>query len=418
MLASAPLLLLGSIKIVQGIFGDPAETNTSGDNYDIDFAEWAGRKGQFLVTVIPGVNLPLSQIWYYLVAVFLAALFHEAGHAVAASIERIPLHSFGFFVFLMYPGAYVNLDSHTLHLLHPFRQLRVICAGAWHNIVLCVLGYLLLSSLPVTMKWGYTTMGEVAGGLVVSKVEEASPLHGHILPGSVVARIGDTKIIDEETWENALRTSLKNRTSVIVPYCVQQREIDANPLGCCNITYEHPLSDTQLQCFWEHSLHSAWEASHPFLHTSAHSADLVRKKNESNSWFQRTSMLVNSLGTVDKGDEEAQITVPPKGQAACTSLHSLRMTGVPCGPLEKNNCTTLGAVCMAPFIPNPHVRLLSIWVEDEPGKRTKKGVGELREVMFLGDPREVWEAVSVGTLFPKYAVLPVTLPAAIEMFLQ
>ena len=73
---------------------------------------------------------------------------------------------------------------------------------------------------------------------------------------------------------------------------------------------------------------------------------------------------------------------------------------------------------MAPFIPNPHVRLLSIWVEDEPTKRNKGSGPSLREIMFLGDPREVWEAVAVGTLFPKYAVLPVTLPAAIEMFLQ
>jgi hypothetical protein len=175
---------------------------------------------------IPGVNLPLSQIWYYLIAVFIAALFHEAGHAISAAIERIPLHSFGFFVFLMYPGAYVNLDSHTLHLLHPFRQLRVICAGAWHNIVLCAVAYLLLNSLPVTMKWGYTAMGDAAGGLVVSKVEEASPLHGHILPGSVVAKIGDARIWDEATWESALRQSLKNRSSIATPYCLPKSDMD------------------------------------------------------------------------------------------------------------------------------------------------------------------------------------------------
>lgn len=431
MLASGPLLLLGSVKIVQGILGyaSPealaAATGKTVDEYDIDFAEWAGRKGQFLVTVIPGVNLPLSQIWYYLVAVALAALVHEGGHAVAATVERIPLHSFGFFVFLMYPGAYVNLDSNALHMLHPFRQLRVICAGAWHNIVLFIVSYLLLNSLPVTMKWGYTTVGEVAGGLVVSKVEQGSPLYGHILPGSVVAKIGDSKIWDEASWEDALRHSLKNRSSVMVPYCVPQPEIDGNTLDCCNVTYEHPLSDTQYQCFWSRDLLDKWDRDHPW--TAAHAGDLARRPNDT-SWFRYSSTLVNSMGTVDRGQATGDLAKPAKGQAACASLHSLRAGGILCGD-GRTNCSEFNGACMAPFIPNPHVRLLSIWVEDEPTKRKLGKAGgaqaekasetrQLREVMFLGDPREVWEAVAVGTLFPKYAVLPVTLPTAIEMFLQ
>ncbi|KAI9026909.1 peptidase family M50-domain-containing protein [Hyaloraphidium curvatum] len=430
MLLSGPLLLLGSIRIVQSMFlgdaaAESAKAGHAADEYDMDFAEWAGRKGQFLVTVIPGVNLPLSQIWYYLIAVFIAALVHEAGHAVAAAIERIPLHSFGFFVFLMYPGAYVNLDSHTLHLLHPFRQLRVICAGAWHNIVLFAFGFLLLNSLPVTMKWGYTTVGEVADGLVVMQVEEGSPLHGHVLPGSVVARIGDTKVYDEETWENALRQSLKNRTSIETSYCVPRSEIEGNPLDCCNISYEHPLSDTQFQCFWNRELLLKWEADHPY--TAVHS-ELSHKGlgNRTASWFERTSMLVNAMGSVDRTDN-AELVRLPAGQAACSSLHNLRSLAVTCTD-GKTNCTAFGGgQCMTPFIPNPHVRLISLWVKDKlvgvnakPAAKVRHSEHEppLREVMFLGDPREVWEAVSVGTLFPKYAVLPVTLPAAIEMFLH
>jgi len=33
---------------------------------------------------MPGVNLPISQIFYYLLTLFICAVFHEIGHAIAA----------------------------------------------------------------------------------------------------------------------------------------------------------------------------------------------------------------------------------------------------------------------------------------------------------------------------------------------
>ncbi|KAG0016559.1 hypothetical protein BGZ80_009134 [Entomortierella chlamydospora] len=37
------------------------------------------------VPVIPGVTLPLSHLPYYLIALLVSGIFHEAGHAVAAA---------------------------------------------------------------------------------------------------------------------------------------------------------------------------------------------------------------------------------------------------------------------------------------------------------------------------------------------
>jgi len=38
----------------------------------------------FLVPVVPGVNLPLSQLGYYFFAIAVSAIVHEAGHGIAA----------------------------------------------------------------------------------------------------------------------------------------------------------------------------------------------------------------------------------------------------------------------------------------------------------------------------------------------
>ena len=43
----------------------------------------------------------------------------------------------GVFSYILYPGAFVDLPEHTV-LLPPMNQLRVICAGVWHNAVLYV----------------------------------------------------------------------------------------------------------------------------------------------------------------------------------------------------------------------------------------------------------------------------------------
>jgi hypothetical protein len=55
-----------------------------------------------------------------------------------------------------------------LHVLAPFNQLKIFCAGAWHNFVLAVLAWLLVSGSSVFMAPLYTLSTE--GGAVVADV--------------------------------------------------------------------------------------------------------------------------------------------------------------------------------------------------------------------------------------------------------
>src|SRR5690554_33677 len=55
---------------------------------------------------IPGVNVPWSQMGYYLGALMVSGIVHEAGHAIAAASEGVGLRGFGIFFMGFYPGAF------------------------------------------------------------------------------------------------------------------------------------------------------------------------------------------------------------------------------------------------------------------------------------------------------------------------
>lgn len=43
--------------------------------------------------------------------------------------EQVRVNGFGMFVFVVYPGAFVDLFTTHLNLISPTQQLRIFCAG-------------------------------------------------------------------------------------------------------------------------------------------------------------------------------------------------------------------------------------------------------------------------------------------------
>ncbi|KAF7250959.1 Membrane-bound transcription factor site-2 protease [Varanus komodoensis] len=78
---------------------------------------------------VPGVNLPISQLSYFFTAILISAVIHEVGHGVAAIREQVRFNGFGMFIFIVYPGAFVDLFTTHLQLISPVQQLRIFCAG-------------------------------------------------------------------------------------------------------------------------------------------------------------------------------------------------------------------------------------------------------------------------------------------------
>ncbi|KAM6953542.1 membrane-bound transcription factor site-2 protease [Aplochiton taeniatus] len=159
-----------------------------------------GTNQQALQVVVPGVNLPVSQLAYFFTALLLSGVIHELGHAVAALREQVRVNGFGVFVFVVYPGAFVDLFTTHLNLISPAQQLRIFCAGVWHNFVLCLAALALLFLLPVFLFPAYYT----GAGALVTEVVPGSPAEGPrgLSVGDIVTGLEGCTVQTVEDWSS------------------------------------------------------------------------------------------------------------------------------------------------------------------------------------------------------------------------
>ncbi|NWS38718.1 MBTP2 protease, partial [Probosciger aterrimus] len=152
--------------------------------------------------VVPGVNLPVSQLTYFFSATLISGVLHEVGHGVAAIREQVRFNGFGIFIFVVYPGAFVELFTTHLQLISPVQQLRIFCAGVWHNFVLGVASFMVLFLLPAILFPFYYT----GVGALVTEVAEDSPANGPrgLFVGDLVTNLQDCPVYNVEDWNSCL----------------------------------------------------------------------------------------------------------------------------------------------------------------------------------------------------------------------
>ncbi|KAH1020211.1 hypothetical protein HUJ04_009918 [Dendroctonus ponderosae] len=172
---------------------------------------------QPLITpIIPGVNLPVSEVGYYGITLLICTVVHEFGHAFAATLEDVGVLEFGCNIYFIIPVAYVSLNSENLPAIKLRQQLRIFTAGIWHNIVLACVVYLLYCSLPSI----FSTFFEYGNGVSVSKIMPHSPLRDPskgLSEGDVITAINNCGIRDENDWYNCL-----SNTIILIPaVCIQ-----------------------------------------------------------------------------------------------------------------------------------------------------------------------------------------------------
>lgn len=95
-------------------------------------------------------------------------------------------------MYYIYPGAFVNIPDQSLQLLGPKSQLRIICAGVWHNAILYLVTLFLLSGgLKACLEIAGWQSLESEGGVSVVSVRPESPLAVHLHPSSVIYQLDD-----------------------------------------------------------------------------------------------------------------------------------------------------------------------------------------------------------------------------------
>jgi len=109
-----------------------------------------------LQPVLPGVNLPPSELVYYLTSLLICSVYHEAGHAVAAYNCGVRVVCAGLVVLAIFPAAFVELPTDQLENRALFQQLRVFSGGVWHNTVLAGVAWSVASSAPTLLSPGYS----------------------------------------------------------------------------------------------------------------------------------------------------------------------------------------------------------------------------------------------------------------------
>lgn len=87
--------------------------------------------------------------------------------------QRVHVKGFGIFLLILYPGAFVDIATDQLLSLSAWQQLRIFCAGVWHNFVIAVVALVVLVCLPTMLTPFYVSgqtvlVTELAEVLVMS----------------------------------------------------------------------------------------------------------------------------------------------------------------------------------------------------------------------------------------------------------
>jgi len=310
---------------------------------------------QLLTPVMPGVNLPVNQISYYMLTLMVCGILHEAGHAVAAVREQVRVNGFGLFMMFMYPGAYVDLSTEHLQAVSPLRQLRIYCAGVWHNLVIAVVAGIMLMLLPGMLMPFYTAGVSVA----VTGVVENSAVSGPkgLKVGEPLTRINDCHIKSVKDWSACISAAMKEKwTGHCLPLDLV-KDLDSSPLSVSNKSQPIPPWEVIDCCNGTSNTHLCF-----MYHT--------RKTSETSY--------------------------------AC--LPARQATDRPICRLQ-SDCylPKVEAACVYPAVDN-ETRLLRIFHGQRP------------PLLFLGYPLDLYYSVSLSNYVPKTSFIPVNLPLVIETF--
>lgn len=308
-----------------------------------------------LQLMLPGVNLPLNEIGYYITALGICSVVHEIGHAFAAVLEDVPVVGFGFHVLLALPIAYTELGSDQMNVLRTWRKLRVLCAGVWHNVVLAVVCYAAFSTLSILFTPFYTTNQSV----IVTSITRDSLVAGDrgLAVSDVITSINDCPVQNMDRWYECLVASIRNQPAYCIP------------------------SDYVLN----------HDESVPVFHTSEGVTECCDQHNQRNMCFEYMTSESGSYGLIE---------LP---QFMCLNIrktieHSL------------NYCHRSEKLCLDSFCIKPMMNNLTTVLQIKRAGRP--------DVMYIGHPSDVALTVRVSQYVPKTFLLGAGFADGVSLLLK
>ncbi|GAA5797146.1 hypothetical protein HPULCUR_002525 [Helicostylum pulchrum] len=316
---------------------------------------------QVFLPMIPGVTLPMSHIGYYLFALIVCGLFHEGGHAIASYSQGVPIQSSGMFVMYLYPGAFVNIPDQQLQSLDPWKQLKIICAGVWHNLVLYVYAYI---SLAGGLKIFLLILGwqslEGYGGVSVVHIRTNSPLTPHLPPSTIIYQLDDLPLANNiEDW-NIHLFSETGRHNANQGFCVA-KPVEDYGNECCDINDDFPFG-------------------------------------------QSVNASISCFNTFPSKKHNDKVCLPTL--QVLSSTHPDRC-------YNPSDCPSSDMRCVTPYTPSVAGQVVRIYA------RFPSWIKQEDQVfIFEGELVDIWESVKVSLLSPRFWILPSALPHILELVLR
>ncbi|KAL9709462.1 hypothetical protein Ac2012v2_007197 [Leucoagaricus gongylophorus] len=206
------------------------------------------RREMTLTPMVPGVTVPLSHVPLIVVCLFCSQILHELGHAVAAALHGLAIQAAGVSLVVCFPTAFVAFLPHTLP---PLTHARVSAAGPFHNL----LSWLLVASLFWSLDWAaYRHTNSL--GRVITHVQPASPLAGHLVPGTLVTQLNDQSMAFSTHLPDPWTSFLLTESTTYAPelgWCTETAHFNASSSQCC--LSHHPTPP--LACFLANTQQSA-----------------------------------------------------------------------------------------------------------------------------------------------------------------
>ncbi|KAI8973161.1 hypothetical protein BD414DRAFT_468867 [Trametes punicea] len=187
--------------------------------------------------IVPGVTMPLHHLPLLLIALLTTQVIHECGHAVAAALDSVPLASAGLGLTVILPSAFVAFPSEETDSLPRRSRVRLISAGAFHNLMLWLAFGVAASIRTHELVWPILGYHDVSAyGRAVVKVDESSPLRGHLPVGAVIYKVGDETLAAKGgaagRWES-LMSAHPDNSGAALGWCADQSWFSAQDGACC-----------------------------------------------------------------------------------------------------------------------------------------------------------------------------------------
>lgn len=284
----------------------------------------------------------------------ICSVVHEMGHAFAAVLEDVPLSGFGFNVLLVLPVAYTNISPEQLNSLRPWRRLRILCAGIWHNILLAAFCFSLMSLLPIF----FTPFYNIDESVIVTNMKRESPLTGEkgIAVNDVIISINNCEVRNVTSWYNCLVNTIKHPPS----YCIRSEYV-----------LDH-------------------DESVPVSHTNDGVIECCDRNNEKNLCFEYMN-------------EEGSYSLIELPQFMCLNIRNTIDQSM--GYCHQTRGKCIESYCIKPMMNNA-TTLMQI-------KRIDK-----RDVMYIGHPSDLAYTIKVSSFVPRTVLLNSNFADGISLLLK